>query len=283
MRLTIREALMSFKRAPLLSALSIMMIAFSLFSFGLFALVALNFQQEFGQVEQRVEIQAFVDDTTSVTTLTDGVGLAARFPEVQRAAPITREEALARARATMGEFRDVFDAELQPASIEVQRREGFRDPASVRRVADQLEALPYVNDVRYGEEFVEQLDAIRTVATGTGIALGTAFALVAIIIIAATIRITVLARAREISIMRLVGATDGFVRRPFLLEGLLTGIAGGVLALLLLRGAYVLVTRLEFVNALFLDSQMALAGIAAGGFLGFCGSAFAVRRHLKRI
>jgi cell division transport system permease protein len=283
MRLTIREALMSFKRAPLLSALSIMMIAFSLFSFGLFALVALNFQQEFGQVEQRVEIQAFVDDTTSVTTLTDGVGLAARFPEVQRAAPITREEALARARATMGEFRDVFDAEFLPASIEVQLREGFRDPASVRRVADQLEALPYVNDVRYGEEFVEQLDAIRTVATGTGIALGTAFALVAIIIIAATIRITVLARAREISIMRLVGATDGFVRRPFLLEGLLTGIAGGVLALLLLRGAYVLVTRLEFVNALFLDSQMALAGIAAGGFLGFCGSAFAVRRHLKRI
>jgi cell division transport system permease protein len=283
MRLTIREALMSFKRAPLLSALSIMMIAFSLFSFGLFALVALNFQQEFGQVEQRVEIQAFVDDTTSVTTLTDGVGLAARFPEVQRAAPITREEALARARATMGEFRDVFDAEFLPASIEVQLREGVRDPASVRRVADQLEALPYVNDVRYGEEFVEQLDAIRTVATGTGIALGTAFALVAIIIIAATIRITVLARAREISIMRLVGATDGFVRRPFLLEGLLTGIAGGVLALLLLRGAYVLVTRLEFVNALFLDSQMALAGIAAGGFLGFCGSAFAVRRHLKRI
>jgi cell division transport system permease protein len=283
MRLRIREALMSFKRAPLLSALSIMMIAFSLFSFGLFALVALNFQQEFGQVEQRVEIQAFVDDTTSVTTLTDGVGLAARFPEVQRAAPITREEALARARATMGEFRDVFDAEFLPASIEVQLREGFRDPASVRRVADQLEALPYVNDVRYGEEFVEQLDAIRTVATGTGIALGTAFALVAIIIIAATIRITVLARAREISIMRLVGATDGFVRRPFLLEGLLTGIAGGVLALLLLRGAYVLVTRLEFVNALFLDSQMALAGIAAGGFLGFCGSAFAVRRHLKRI
>jgi cell division transport system permease protein len=283
MRLTIREALLSFKRAPLLSALSIMMIAFSLFSFGLFALVALNFRQEFGQVEERVEIQAFVDDTTTVTTLTDGVALAARFPEVQRAAPITREEALERARSTMGEFSDVFDAEFLPASIEVQLREGFRDAASVRRVADRLDSLPYVNDVRYGEEFVEQLDAIRTVATGTGIALGTAFALVAIIIIAATIRITVLARAREISIMRLVGATDGFVRRPFLLEGLLTGVAGGVLALLLLRGAYALVTRLEFVDALFLDTTMALAGIAAGGLLGFFGSAFAVRRHLKHV
>lgn len=283
MRLTIREALLSFKRAPLLSALSIMMIAFSLFSFGLFALVAINFREEFGQIERRVEIQAFVDDSTSVMTLTDGVGVAAGWPEVERAAPVTREEALTRARESMGEFRDVFDAEFLPASIEIQFKEGYRDAASVKQVADRLEALPYVNDVRYGEEFVQQLDAIRTVTTGTGIALGTAFALVAIIIIAATIRITVLARAREISIMRLVGATDGFVRRPFLLEGLLTGVAGGVLALLLLRGAYALVTRFEFVDALFLDSGMSFAGVAAGGALGFLGSAFAVRRHLKRV
>jgi len=284
MRLTIREALLSFRRAPLLSALSIMMVAFSLFSFGLFALVAINFEEEFSRVEERVEIQAFVDDTTSVTTLTDGVALVARYAEVQRAAPITREEALSRARESMGEFRDVFDAEFLPASIEVQLKEGFRDAVSVRRVADSLEAIPYVNDVRYGEDFVQQLDAIRTVAIGTGVALGTAFALVAIIIIAATIRIAVLARAREISIMRLVGATNGFIRRPFLLEGLLTGVAGGLLALLLLRGAYALVTRFDFfLGALFLDSSMATTGIAAGGLLGFMGSAFAVRRHLKHV
>ncbi len=283
MRLTIREALLSFRRAPLLSALSIMMVAFSLFSFGLFALVAINFEEEFSRVEERVEIQAFVDDTTSVMTLTDGVAMVARYAEVQRAAPITREEALSRARESMGEFRDVFDAEFLPASIEVQLKEGFRDAVSVRRVADSLEAIPYVNDVRYGEEFVQQLDAIRTIATGTGVALGTAFALVAIIIIAATIRIAVLARAREISIMRLVGATNGFIRRPFLLEGLLTGVAGGLLALLLLRGAFALVTRFDFVNALFLDRSMAMTGIAAGGLLGFMGSAFAVRRHLKHV
>ena len=97
---------------------------------------------------------------------------------MERAAPVTREEALVRARESMGEFRDVFDAEFLPASIEIQFKEGFRDAEAVKRVADRLEALPYVNDVRYGEEFVEQLDAIRTVTTGTGIALGTAFALV---------------------------------------------------------------------------------------------------------
>jgi cell division transport system permease protein len=283
MRLTIREALLSFKRAPLLSALAIMMIAFSLFSFGLFALVAINFREEFGQVEERVGIQAYVDDTTSVVTLTDGVAIAAKWPEVQMARPVTREEALTRARESMGEFRDVFDSEFLPASIEIEFKEGFRDAASVEKVAQRLQTLPYVNDVRYGEEFVKQLDAIRTVTTGTGIALGTAFALVAIIIITATIRITVLARAREISIMRLVGATDGFVRRPFLLEGLLTGLAGGTLAFLLLRGAYAIVTNFEFVNALFLSTGMSVAGILGGGLLGLFGSAYAVRRHLRQV
>lgn len=278
---SLREALLAFRRAPLLSALSIMMIAFSLFSFGLFGLVAINFQRQFGIVEERVEIQAFVVDTTSVVTLTDGVAAVAAYPEVQRARPVTREEALQRAREQMGEFRDVFDAEFLPASIEVQLKPGFRDPANVKAVAERLAALGYVDDVRYGEEFVTQLASIRTVATAVGIALGLAFAAVAIIIIAATIRITVLARAREISIMRLVGATDGFVRRPFLLEGTLTGIAGGVMAYLLLRGAHAVVSR--FFATAFLEPNMTMTGIAIGGLLGLLGSAFAVRRHLRRI
>jgi cell division transport system permease protein len=281
MRLTIREALLSFKRAPLLSFLSVMMIAFSLFSFGLFGLVAINFQKQFGQVEQRVEIQAFVDDSTHVETLAEAVGDVVRYPEVLRAAPVTKEEALARARRDMGEFRDVFDAEFLPASIEVRLKPGFRDPTHVSAVAARLDSIPFVNDVRYGEEFVAQLFSIRNVATATGIALGIAFAAVAVIIIAATIRITVLARAREISIMRLVGATDGFVRRPFLLEGLLAGLFGGLLALLMLRLSYAIVER--FVSVVFLSTAMATIGVLVGGLLGFFGSAFAVRKHLKRV
>ncbi|MDQ3697910.1 MAG: permease-like cell division protein FtsX [Gemmatimonadota bacterium] len=281
MRLTIREALMAFRRAPLLSALSIMMIAFSLFSFGLFGLLALNFRERFGQVEERVEIEAFVDDTTSVETLAAAVGDIARYPEVVRATPVTREEALERARRDMGEFQDVYDATFLPASIEVRVREGFRDPASVRMVAERIAALGFVDDVRYGEEFVQQLFSIRNVATATGVVLGVAFAAVAIIIIAATIRIAVMARAREIGIMRLVGATDGFVRGPFLLEGLATGLAGGLFALLLLWFAYLVIGK--FIDVIFLERPHALAGIAFGGLIGLLGSGFAVRRYLRRV
>lgn len=281
MRITLREAIMAFARAPLLSALSVMMIAFSLFSFGLFGLVALNFKQRFGAVEERVEIEAFVDDSTNVETLANAVSEIAKFPEVARALPITKDEALERARRDMGEFKDVFDASFLPASIKVQVREGFRDPKTVQRVADRIAAYPFVDDVRYGAEFVEQLHGIRNVATGTGIVLGIAFAAVAIIIIAATIRITVLARAREISIMRLVGATNGFVRRPFLLEGLATGILGGLLALLLLWLSFAVIGR--YIDLVFLERPMAIGGIAFGGLIGFLGSAISVGRHLRRI
>ncbi len=281
MRLTLREAVMSFARAPLLGALSVMMIAFSLFSFGLFGLVALNFKQQFGAVEERIEIEAFVDDSTNVETLADAVSEIARFPEVARALPVTKDEALERARRDMGEFKDVFDASFLPASIKVQVREGFRDPATVQRVADRIATYAFVDDVRYGAEFVEQLYDIRNVATGTGIVLGIAFAAVAIIIIAATIRITVLARAREISIMRLVGATNGFVRRPFLLEGVATGILGGLLALLLLWLSFAVIGR--YIPLVFLERPMAIGGIAFGGLIGFLGSALSVGRHLKRV
>ena len=102
MRLVLREAVHPLRRAPLLSALSIMMIAFSLFSFGLFGLVWVNFRDRFGKIEERVEIEAFARDSTPVEALADAVGVVGRYPEVLRATPVTKEEALERARRDMG-------------------------------------------------------------------------------------------------------------------------------------------------------------------------------------
>ena len=281
MRLIIREALLAFRRAPLLSALSVLMIAFSLFSFGLFALVAENFRKQLGNIEERVEISAYLSDSVAVETVANAVGEIARYPEVARAVPVSKEEALQRARRDMGEFRDVFDAEFLPASIEVRLKPGFNDPTTVKRVKDRIAAYPFVDDVRYEEETVGRLFAIRRTARIAAIALGLAFAAVAVIIIASTIRITVLARAREIAIMRLVGATDGFVRRPFLLEGLVTGVLGGALALLLVWVAYTIARR--FIGLDFIQSSLMFGGIAFGGLIGLLGSAASVGRHLKRV
>jgi cell division transport system permease protein len=282
MRLTLRETLLAFRRAPLLSALSVMTIAFSLFSLGLFVLVAVNIREALQQVEERVEIRAYIAEGTPVEALAAALGDIGAFPEVARADGISQDEALERARAELGEFRDVFDAAFLPASIEVRLKPGFRDPETVSAVAARIRTYPFVDDVRFGEEWVRKLYNIRNIATAAGIILGVAFAAVAVIIIGATIRMAVLARGREISIMRLVGATDGFIRRPFLLEGLAKGILGGLLALGLTFLAHSLISR-TLVATQFFDERIVLAGIAFGALIGLVGSAVSVGRHLRRI
>ena len=280
--LAIRTALTAFRRSPLLSVLSITTIAFSLFAFGLFSLVAVNIRKTLRDVESRVEIRAFLADGTPVETVSAAMGDIGAFPEVSRVEYVSPDSALARARAELGEFKDVFESAFLPASIDIRMREGHRDPTTVKAIANRIKSFEFVDDVRYGEDWVDKLYRIRNVATATGVVLGLAFAAVAVIIIGATIRMAVMARAREISIMRLVGATDGFIRRPFLIEGFLKGILGGGLALLLTWIASVVISR-NFVQTEFFSRGLASLGILGGALIGLLGSSLSVGRHLRKI
>jgi cell division transport system permease protein len=277
-----RDALITFRRAPLLSALSITTIAFSLFAFGLFGLVALNIREALNKLEDRVEIRAFVTDGTSAEAIAAASSDISAYPEVMSATIVTEEQALKRAQKELGDFRDVFEGATLPASIDVKLKPGRRDPASVKSVAARVRAFPFVDDVRYGEEWIEKLYRLRNIAGIAGIVLGLSFASVAMIIIGATIRMAVLARAKEISIMRLVGATDAYIRRPFLIEGLSKGILGGLLALLLTYVARSIIDR-YLIETIFFDARIAVLGVLFGALIGLLGSAFSVGRHLRRV
>lgn len=280
MNLAWREALLAFRRAPLLSALGVLTIAFSLFAFGLFGLVALNLREALRTVEDRVEIRAFLVDGTTEDAIAALLGDIGAFPEVRDAGYVSPDSALARSREELAEFRDVFDAAVLPGSIEIRLRDGARDPAQVQAVADRVASFPAIDDVRFGREWVEKLYRVRTLAVGVGVGLGVVFALVAVIIIGSTIRMAVLARAREIEIMRLVGATNAFVRLPFLIEGTLKGVLGGVLAAGLAWLTHDVVSRTLFETTFFSSGQV-LLGVLAGGALGLLGSFVSVGRHLR--
>lgn len=282
MKLAVREALLGFRRAPLLSALSITTIAFSLFAFGLFSLVALNLRNTLRAVESRVEIRAFLSEAVEAEAIAAAMGEVGALPEVARVEYVTPEQALERARQELGEFQDVFEAGFLPGSLDIRLRDGYRDPVTVKRIADRVRTYPFVDDVRFGEEWVQKLYSIRNIATAAGIVLGLAFAGVAIIVIGATIRMAVMARSREISIMRLVGATDGFIRRPFLIEGFLKGVMGGGLALLLTYVASALISR-YFIQTEFFDTRLALFGLLGGAVIGIVGSAISVGRQIRRV
>ena len=277
-----KEAITASRRSPLLSALGVVTIAFSLFAFGLFGLVAINIRRALEQVEERVEVRAFLSDSADIENVAAAMKDIGAFPEVLRVDYVSKEAALERARKEMGEFADVFEAGVLPASIEVHLRPGMRSPTTVKSVADKIKTYHFVDDVRYGEEWVEKLYRLRNIATVAGIALGVAFAAVAVIIIGATIRMTVLARAKEISIMRLVGATDMFIRMPFLIDGLVKGVSGGLLALLLVWITNRLINQ-YFIETIFFDRQMIFLGVIGGAVMGVLGSLVSVGRHLRRV
>ena len=289
MRLVTREALLSFRRAPLLSALSVTTIAFSLFVVGLFGMVAINLRQALRAVEERVEVVAFLLRGTPPETIATASEDITAFPEVLRVGYVTSEEALQRARTSLVEFRDAYrDLEVNPLppSFEIQLKEGFRDAAHVQAVAERLKGYTFVEDVRYGKDWVERLDRLRNVAGLVVMVIGLAFAVVAVVIIGTTIRMAVLQRAEEIAIMRLVGASDWFIRGPFLLEGALKGLLGGALALFLCYAGYYLFSS-EGVGSFtglvfFRPPQMALI-LLFGLALGLGGSLVSVGRHLRNV
>jgi cell division transport system permease protein len=285
MSYALREALNAFRRSPLLTMLSMVAIAFSLFIVGLFALTAYNISQAVREVENKVEVVAYLRDDAGALQLQMAQDEIRRLPEVQELRYVTKTEALAGAMEEMKEFRDVFtdlESNPLPASLEVRLRPGMSSPERVTRVAKRLQAYHFVEDVDYGDGWVEKIYTIRRLFGAASAAIGGAFALVAAIIIATAIRISVFARREEISIMRLVGATDGFVQSPFLLEGVFTGFAGGLAAAGLTWAAFGILNRYLFALS-WLPGQWIAGFVVAGTVFGFLSSMVAVRRHLAAV
>lgn len=279
----LREALAGLRRAPLLGGLSIVSIGFSLFIVGLFGLTAHNIDRALARVEEQVEIVAYLREGVASSRVDVARREIASYPEVADVRYISKVEALHNARRELREFSDVF-SELEvnplPASFEVELTPAHRTRAGVEDVAARLRDYPFVEEVRYGREWMERVFSLRSVAAGAAVALGGAFAVVAMMLIGTAVRMSILARSKEIAIMQTVGAREGYIRRPFLLEGLITGVAGGLLALGLTRAAYLVVEE-TFLSLAWLPDPWVLAGIGGGALLGMLAAGRAVRKELR--
>ncbi len=282
---TFREAILAFKRSPLLTGLSAAMVGLALFVVGLFALATHNLRLALESVEERIEIVVYIRDGAR----NDEILLARRellaLPEVLGVELITKDEALEIARRDLPEFGELFtDLAVNPlpASLEVRLRPGRRDPETVERVAARARLYPFVEDVQFGREWVEKLFTLRRMGGLTASVMGAAFAMVAALIIGAAVRIAVFARREEIMIMQLVGARDGLIRRPFLVEGAITGLLGGLMALALTYGTFWVVFRYLFSLA-WIPAEWAAVGLLSGTVFGMFATSLAVRRYLKEI
>lgn len=279
----LREALAGFRRAPLLGGLSVTSIGFSLFILGLFGLTAHNIDRALARAESQVEIVAYLAEGTTSTQAQVARNEIRSFPEVSEVRYVTKVEALRNATEELPEFSDVF-SELEvnplPASLEVGLAAEHRDEAAVREVAERVGNYEFVEEVRYGREWVDRIFRLRRVAGAVAGVLGAAFAVVAAMLVGTAVRMSVLARSEEIAIMQTIGASEGYIRRPFVLEGLLAGLVGGTLAVGLTWGVYRLVDG-TFLSVSWMPDPWVAAGMAGGALLGMASAWRAVRNELS--
>jgi cell division transport system permease protein len=280
----LREAATAFRRAPVLTGLSSAMIALSLFVVGLFGLAAHNVREAIQGVESRVEVVAYLLDDANAAALQAAQQEIEQMPDVSSVTFVSRDEALAVARREMEELRNVLgtlETNPLPASFQISLLPGRSDAAVIRNVASRVQMLPVVEEVQFGEDWVDKVFVLRRVAGIATLTLGLGFAAVAALIIGAAIRMAVFARRDEIVIMRLVGATDGFIRRPFVIEGMLTGLIGAVLALAATWGVYRISSNV--VELTWIPRGWLFGGLFIGASVGLVASMVAVRRHLGEI
>lgn len=281
----VREAVAAFKRAPVLTGLSSAMVGLALFVVGLFGLATYNLQLALSAIEERVEVVVYLRDDARQSEIDLLLEELAAFDEVRLVSYVSKRDALERARTELPEFGELFmgsEVNPLPQSLEVEIREGSRNPEVVQKISTAAVGYPFVEDAQYGEEWVDRLFALRRIGAASTAVLGTAFALVAALIIGTALRIAIFARRDEIYIMRLVGAKNSFIRRPFLLEGAMAGLAGGLMAWVLTyatyRGVYAHLFEVAWVPTAWI-----LGGLAAGTAFGAVSSALAIRRHLREI
>ena len=237
----IREAASAFRRAPVLTGLSSAMVGLALFVVGLFGLATYNLQLALSSIEERVEVAVYLRDDVRQNEIELAIDELGAIEEVSMVRYISKRDALEQARLDLPEFGALFSdlaVNPLPQSLEVELRPDMRSPEAVEKVSEAALLFPFVEDARYGREWVDRLFALRRIGAGATAVLGSAFALVAALIIGTALRIAIFARREEIYVMRLVGAKNGFIRRPFLLEGAMAGLLGGLLAWALTYATY---------------------------------------------
>lgn len=283
MSYTSREAFFAFRRSPLLTGLSILTIGFALYTLAVFGLVWLNIERVLKDVEKRVEVIAYLDDGTEPGQSATLMRELATYPEVDSLAYVSKDQALARARADLTEYSELYqDLEENPlpASVEVALKPGYRRSAQVRDVAARIARFPFVEEVKYGQDWVAKLNFLQDLSLFLGIVVGGIFAGIAFVAIGATINMVLLSREDEIAIMKMVGATTGFIARPFVIEGFAKGVIGAILALVLLTATFSLLEQ-RVVSLEFYTPIQLVLGVVVGGCLGAIASIASLRRHLK--
>jgi cell division transport system permease protein len=278
----IKEGLGGFRRAKLSTAVSVVTISISLILLGMFAIVTRNAANLVESIRNKVEIEAFLQESLKPSDIDSLRTKILSLAGVDSVTFISKEEAARIFKEEFGEdIHKVLEFNPLPQSFKVALKEGFRNAESADQVQKQIRQLKGIDDVVYRKAILEFIDKrVRTVSL-IALGLGILITLSAIVLVSNTIRLTIYSKQQIIETMKLVGATPGFIRLPFILEGISQGFLGGLIASAVI---YLLVEVVfprfapELTELLSAGYLLYSALIIVGAFLGFIGSLLSIRR-----
>ena len=292
LRYFVGRAIANIRQNVFVNAVTVGTITLALLIVALFLLLVVNLESAAESWSERVQVTVYFDkDLTSQEQSDLRIRMLA-LPGTAKVNWVDREEALKRFKGRLRGQETLLDGvrpEILPTSFEISLKKGSRSSEQVGAYVNQLRTIPGIGEIQYGEEWVRRFNTFLTFMRLVGALVG-GFLLVAVIfIVSNTIRLTIYARRDELEVMSLVGATRMFIKMPFLVEGILQGLAGGLLSLLLLVSVYLLFLHnaanfLSFNPATsglsFLPIEFMLGLVLAGALLGFLGSLTSLRRFM---
>lgn len=296
MGLLFKEGVVGLWRNRGMSVASISSVAAVLLVLGLFLILILNVNSIVASVESSVEIKVFLLEGL---TTSDINSIGAKIEGISGVKEIifeSKEEALKKYKKQLGdkgELLEGLEGENNPFPNSYIVK--VEEPGLIGVVAQEIGSLEGVEEVRYGKDIVDKLLKITNFIRAMGMALVLVLSFISVFIISNTIKLAVASRRKEISIMKYVGATDTFIRLPFIIEGFLFGILGAVLSsgiLALVYNYFINLMNRNFGSLYVLISgsltpfhhtmyQVSLLLLVAGGLIGIAGSRISLRKFLK--
>jgi cell division transport system permease protein len=283
MRYLARESVAVFMRMKGMGVISTLIMSVALLMLALFTLFTVNLRELAQSFRSEIEIDVFVkEDVNEAQT----AALRTRLEQMEGVARVqfvSKEEALAEFRRQLGpdsDLLDVLEENPLPASMRLTLQETHRQSDKLSMLASYIRELPEVDEVRYGDIWVSRLEQYIRVFTMIDVLVGGIVLLSALFVISNTVRLTVLARARTIEVMRLVGATNWFIRMPFVIEAAVQGAIAGGLAMLVLWGAHRYAE--QFLHPLTFYRPLEVTGfVVLCSFVCILGSLSSLRRFLR--
>ena len=284
-----KEALKSMKRNGLMTLASISTVALSLFMLGVFLCGVINLNNMASSLENQVQLSIYLKDgLTTDQIMAVGKQIKA-IPNLKHLEFVNKEQAMKEFKARLGDQQQLVNALGDVNPLPNSYVLTFDNPSDVKATAKLATTFQGVENTHYGQDIVEELFRITQVIRIGGIVLIAFLAAATLFIISNTIRLTVFARRKEIAIMKYVGATNGFIRWPFLIEGMLLGLVGAVIAVLCVGEFYHFITMEVSESLAFFPLvprfpffyDVAIYILGGGIIVGAIGSTISLKQYMK--